>query len=93
VDWSRKPVQLPTVPGQLQATEATVEDIIKKVDQMPLKRDRRQRIKKMRFAPIELGDFISMVVPGLIPALPLLLTVVPPSVIGKILLKLVTVAD
>jgi paraquat-inducible protein B len=37
VDWSRKPVQLPTVPGQLQATEATIEDIIKKVDQMPLK--------------------------------------------------------
>jgi len=37
VDWSRKPVQLPTVPGQLQATEATVENIIKKVDKMPLK--------------------------------------------------------
>jgi len=37
VDWSQKPVQLPTVPGQLQTTEATVEDIIKKVDQMPLK--------------------------------------------------------
>src|SRR4029077_7340956 len=49
-------------------------------------------IRKMRFAPIELGDFISMVVPGLIPALPLLLTVVPPSLIAKVLLKLVTVA-
>jgi len=36
VDWSRKPVQLPTIPGQLQATEATVENIIKKVDKMPL---------------------------------------------------------
>ncbi len=51
-----------------------------------------ETIKKMRFAPIELGDFISMVVPGLIPALPLLLTVVSPSVIAKILLKLLTVA-
>jgi paraquat-inducible protein B len=37
VDWSQKPVRLPTIPGQLQATEATVENIIKKVDQMPLK--------------------------------------------------------
>jgi paraquat-inducible protein B len=37
VDWSQQPVQLPTVPGQLQATEATVEEIIKKVDRMPLK--------------------------------------------------------
>jgi len=36
VDWSQKPVQLPTVPGQLQATEATIENIIKKVDKMPL---------------------------------------------------------
>jgi len=37
VDWSQKPVQLPTIPGQLQATEATVEGIIKKLDKMPLK--------------------------------------------------------
>jgi len=36
VDWSRTPVQLPTIPGQLQVTEATVENIIKKVDKMPL---------------------------------------------------------
>jgi paraquat-inducible protein B len=36
LDWSRKPVQLPTTPGQLQATEATVENIIEKVDKMPL---------------------------------------------------------
>jgi len=48
-------------------------------------------IKKMRFVPIDLGDFIAMVVPGLVPALPLLLTVVPPSVIAKTLLKLITV--
>jgi hypothetical protein len=33
-----------------------------------------------------------MVVPGLIPAAPLLLTVVPPSVIVKTLLKLISVA-
>jgi paraquat-inducible protein B len=37
VDWSEKPVQLPTVPGQLEAPEATIEEIIKKVDRMPLK--------------------------------------------------------
>jgi paraquat-inducible protein B len=37
VNWSEKPVQLPTIPGQLEATEATVEEIIKKVDRMPLK--------------------------------------------------------
>jgi hypothetical protein len=49
-------------------------------------------ITKMRFVPIDLGDFIMMVVPGLIPAAPLLLTVVPPSVIVKTLLKLMSVA-
>ena len=36
VDWSQQPVQLPTTPGQFAATEATVEDIIKKLDKMPL---------------------------------------------------------
>jgi len=36
VDWSQKPAQLPTTPGQLEATEATVENIIKKLDKMPL---------------------------------------------------------
>jgi len=36
IDWSQKPVQLPTTPGQFEATEATVEKIIKKVDKMPL---------------------------------------------------------
>lgn len=36
VDWSQTPVQLPTTLGQLDATEATVENIIKKVDKMPL---------------------------------------------------------
>src|SRR5258708_15557 len=36
VDWSQTPVQLPTTPGQLEATEAKVENIINKVDKMPL---------------------------------------------------------
>ncbi len=35
VDWSQKPVRLPTIPGQLEATEATVENIIKKLDKVP----------------------------------------------------------
>jgi paraquat-inducible protein B len=37
VDWSQQPVRLPTIPGQLQATEATVEDIVEKVNKLPLK--------------------------------------------------------
>jgi paraquat-inducible protein B len=37
VDWSQTPVQLPTIPGQLEATEASVENIIKKIGTMPLK--------------------------------------------------------
>src|SRR5271169_5054509 len=35
VDWSQQPVQLPTTPGQFEATEATVENIIKKLDKVP----------------------------------------------------------
>ena len=35
VDWSQKPVELPTNPGQLEATEVTVESIIKKLDKVP----------------------------------------------------------
>jgi paraquat-inducible protein B len=34
VDWSQTPPQLPTTPGQFEATEATVEDIIKKLDKV-----------------------------------------------------------
>lgn len=49
-------------------------------------------IRRIRLVPIELIDFITMVAPGLIPALPLLLTVVPLRVIAKILLTLVSVA-
>jgi paraquat-inducible protein B len=35
-DWSQTPPQLPTIPGQLEETEASVADIIKKIDKMPL---------------------------------------------------------
>jgi paraquat-inducible protein B len=37
VDWSQKPVQLPTIPGQLQATEESVENIVNKLDKIPFK--------------------------------------------------------
>jgi paraquat-inducible protein B len=36
VDWSRKPVELPTVPGQLEAIEASVVNIIKRFDKVPI---------------------------------------------------------
>jgi paraquat-inducible protein B len=36
VDWSQRPPQLPTVPGQLEQTEASINNIIEKVDKMPL---------------------------------------------------------
>ena len=37
VEWSNKPVQLPTIPGELQAIEASAASIIKKLDQVPYK--------------------------------------------------------
>jgi paraquat-inducible protein B len=37
VDWSQKPVRLPTIPGELEAIEASVVSIIKKIDQLPFK--------------------------------------------------------
>ena len=37
VDWSQNPALLPTIPGQLEAIEASVANIIKKLDKMPLK--------------------------------------------------------
>jgi paraquat-inducible protein B len=37
IDWTAEPIELPTTPGELQALEASVASIIKKVDQMPLK--------------------------------------------------------
>jgi paraquat-inducible protein B len=36
LDWSQQPVQLPTIPGQLEQTEASINNIIKKLDKMPL---------------------------------------------------------
>ena len=35
VDWSQKPVELPTIRGDLQTTERKVEEIVDKVDQLP----------------------------------------------------------
>jgi hypothetical protein len=46
-------------------------------------------IRKMRIVPVELSDFIAMVLPGLIPAPPLAATVMPLGDIIKGLLKLV----
>jgi len=37
LDWSQQPVQLPTIPGQLQAIEASVTSLVKKLDQIPFK--------------------------------------------------------
>jgi len=37
VDWAQSPVQLPTTAGQFANAEATVEDILNKLDKMPLK--------------------------------------------------------
>jgi paraquat-inducible protein B len=36
VDWTQHPVQLPTVPGELEGLEASVGRIVKKVDSMPI---------------------------------------------------------
>src|SRR3984957_11690150 len=36
VDWTQTPPRLPTVSGELEETEAKVENIVKKLDQMPL---------------------------------------------------------
>jgi paraquat-inducible protein B len=36
VNWSQRPIQLPTVPGQLEQTEESVNNIIRKIDKMPL---------------------------------------------------------
>ncbi len=47
VDWSQDPVQLPTIPGQLQTMEASVENIIKKVDKLPLDQISQGLLKAM----------------------------------------------
>jgi hypothetical protein len=46
-------------------------------------------VRKMRSVPIELSDFIAMAIPGVIPALPLVATVMPVGVIVKDLLHLI----
>ncbi len=37
LDWSQKPVQIPTQPGQFEAIEANLANIVKKINEMPLK--------------------------------------------------------
>jgi paraquat-inducible protein B len=37
LDWSQNPVQLPTVPGKIEALEASVGNVLKKLDQMQFK--------------------------------------------------------
>jgi paraquat-inducible protein B len=37
VDWSQAPVELPTMPGELEAIEASAVNIIRKLDQVPFK--------------------------------------------------------
>jgi paraquat-inducible protein B len=37
VDWSKQPVELPTIPGELQAIEASAAGLIKKLDEVPYK--------------------------------------------------------
>jgi len=37
VDWSQQPVRLPTAPGDLEAIQASVTSIIKKIDALPIK--------------------------------------------------------
>jgi paraquat-inducible protein B len=36
VDWSQKPVELPTVPGSLEGLEASITKIVKKLDTLPI---------------------------------------------------------
>jgi len=37
VDWTQTPVRLPTVPGEVQALEARVANIVRKLDELPIK--------------------------------------------------------
>ena len=37
IDWSQNPVQLPTIPGQIEAIEISIANIMKKVEQMQFK--------------------------------------------------------
>jgi paraquat-inducible protein B len=51
LDWSQQPVQLPTMPGQLDAMEASVGRIIGKIDEMPIE----QIGKDVQTAAVELN--------------------------------------
>jgi paraquat-inducible protein B len=37
LDWAQEPVQLPTLPGQMQSMEDKLEGIVKKLEELPLK--------------------------------------------------------
>ncbi len=37
IDWSQSPVRLPTVPGQLEATEARINAVVAKLNSLPLR--------------------------------------------------------
>ena len=51
--------------------------------------DSYDMIRRMRVVPLEISDFIALVLPTVIPVLPLLLTVVPLKVILSQLFRLV----
>jgi paraquat-inducible protein B len=36
VDWSRQPVELPTIPGELEGIEQSLKNIVQKLDKLPL---------------------------------------------------------
>lgn len=51
-----------------------------------------QVVREIRPVPIELGDLMSMIVPGILPGLPLILTIMPASLLLKAVLKLAQTA-
>ena len=55
VDWSQEPVQLPTTPGQLEASEARITNIIKKIDKMPLEQIGNQLRTTLATLDVTLG--------------------------------------
>lgn len=49
-------------------------------------------VSEIKPIPFELGDFLGMIAPGLVPALPLLLTIMPASLLLKAFMKLASSA-
>lgn len=47
VDWSKSPVSFPTVPGELEALEASIVQIVKKIEGMPLEQIGKELQKAM----------------------------------------------